>query len=356
MAILRNKFQIILILLSPIFFSSCFTDFTPKQFETPVLYMNSLITSGKEIKVFVNHTSSFLSQKYITEETCLEGVKLELYVNDHFVEIMELNGSDKELLYTSKYTANEGDKILLRASHPEYGQAEAEVIIPQKVNPNEVVCNLTLDNGFWIDATLGGSTSTVHLLTAHDPNVRIDLKFNDPNGLGDCYTLEGFLQNKSLSGQTNDGAWDYATFHFNDEPIFSEHVSALEKVLDMDSYGCAFFSDRKIDGKSYSLRLSVDQGIMTFLNPIENPNVLDIKVILKFSHITKDYYNYLLSQWKVNDGFEGQLSSLGFAEEMQIYSNVSTGAGIIAARTVSECPVSLKDALGTYFRDAGLIP
>lgn len=55
----------------------------------------------------------------------------------------------------------------------------------------------------------------------------------------------------------------------------------------------------------------------------------------------------MLSMWKVNSGFEGELGNNGLADPIFIYSNVSTGAGIVAARSVSKYTVDLSD----YVRD-----
>ncbi len=83
------------------------------------------------------------------------------------------------------------------------------------------------------------------------------------------------------------------------------------------------------------------------LNPKHIESLYHSEIIISLGSISADYYKYMLSMWKVNSGFEGELGNNGLADPIFIYSNVSTGAGIVAARSVSKYTVDLSD----YVRD-----
>lgn len=65
--------------------------------------------------------------------------------------------------------------------------------------------------------------------------------------------------------------------------------------------------------------------------------------------MSRSYYDRALYVWQRDNGIIGDLGDFGFAEPLAAYSNVSTGAGVVAARSFSTYTLSLKDFLKSQF-------
>ena len=63
--------------------------------------------------------------------------------------------------------------------------------------------------------------------------------------------------------------------------------------------------------------------------------------------MSQSYYNWAVYRWNVDEGITGDLSDIGLAESKWGYSNVSTGAGVVAAQSFSKATVNLKEFLKT---------
>ncbi len=61
--------------------------------------------------------------------------------------------------------------------------------------------------------------------------------------------------------------------------------------------------------------------------------------------VSQSYYNRAIYVWQRDSGVLGDLGDLGFADPMWGYSNVSTGAGVVAARSYATCTLNLHDFL-----------
>lgn len=61
--------------------------------------------------------------------------------------------------------------------------------------------------------------------------------------------------------------------------------------------------------------------------------------------VSKSYYNWAIYKWNADNGINGDLADIGLAESKWGYSNVSTGAGVVAAQSTSEVTIDLKNFL-----------
>ena len=127
---------------------------------------------------------------------------------------------------------------------------------------------------------------------------------------------------------------------FTKEPLVSEHVSALESIF-ADTYGYTIFSDRQISGKTYPLHIIVDIAQFWYYNPEDIQAPKDFSLSVNLLHLSRDYYNHVLSVWECNDGIVGSLGSIGLGESVPAHSNVSTRAGIVAADARYEVQIPL---------------
>ena len=138
--------------------------------------------------------------------------------------------------------------------------------------------------------------------------------------------------------------WSY---DYHDEPIFKEHIGILESVMGADSYGFAFFTDRQFRGSTYTLHLLYPYCNYYVQSPKWDPALLDCGLNLTLQTISQSYYNWANYLWQREDGLYADLGDIGMSDPMHGYSNVSTGAGIVAARAITTCTINFADFLAT---------
>lgn len=159
----------------------------------------------------------------------------------------------------------------------------------------------------------------------------------------DCkaYTPDSYIDDDNLYHSSNEVT---ISMHpdFSREPLFSEHVGVLEAIV-RDTDGYTVFSDRQISGKSYTIHFSIP-GCHYVCDDITRPRVSDY--VMKLSHISAGYYNYMMSLWATTEGINGILGNVGLGNPVWEHSNVSTGAGIISGSAVGEYHVPFRSLVG----------
>lgn len=332
-----NRILVSLSSASLLALAGCYADFEPDMQSTPVLCMNSLITAGDTVTVS-------LTRSWRWSEG-VPGENLDIEVADATVTLTSNGGHpvalrpvtitewvtgrlEKRLIYVADYVAAEGDELRLEASSPAWGDASAQVTVPVATP---------------VDSVALTSESTVIPGTDYWPerySIRASARvwFRDPAPTTDYYlfmTNGNTVQRKEADGNTS--SWSTLSFYdidYTGEPLFSEHMSALESAMG-GNYGYTMFSDRQISGKSYPLNIVYQNLYWEIDNatgvPIEEDPTLDITLYT----ISESYYRHLLSVWQSNDGIAGSLGGVGLADPVWEASNVSTGAGVVAARAAS---------------------
>lgn len=334
MAILRQFFYAVIAIV----LVGCYEDFTPKIDVTPVLCINSLIAAGEPIEVEV--TKSFL----YTEEDEPHGV-------DDAVIAIFANGER----VGADYIPQEGDMIRIEVVSSRYGKAEGEVRVPYAVpiksvsySPVVTDCSVS-ENGEMI-----GNISF---------NLDVELNFRDAPDIENYYkfnyaTIEPQPEANIEIGENGEIIWmEYPNVWFSvgsldseREPIFGEHIGAFDEVMGGDSYGFTFFTDRQFSGKDYTLHLVFSSCRYDVYSQKWQPGLLDCKLTLILSTISDSYYNWANYRWQSEQGVVGGLGEFGLADPIWGYSNVSTGAGIIAAGSSSTYKLNLNDFLGELFQ------
>lgn len=319
MAILR---YIIPVLLVP-FLTACYEDFNPEIDTDPVLCLNSLITAGEPIEVRVTHTWRFNDEKSERNHEVADAV-VTVFANEKVV------GPD--------YPAKEGDRIRIIARSPAYGTASAEVTVPYatpigKVTVSPVVTDIWMgDKDFYHYEMFADVTF----------NLSIELDVNDPAGTDNYYHF-GY----NWSGRDTDGSPTLSIGHFeyNSEPIFREHIGLFETVMENDDTDFVFFSDRQFAGRTYTLHLKFSHNSFNVKSRYYDDALLECGVNLYLTTVSQSYYNWAVYKWNADEGIIGDLSDIGLAESKRGYSNVSTGAGVVAAKAAVKYTLSLKDFL-----------
>lgn len=316
--------------------TSCYQDFTPDIDVKPKLSINSFITAGEPIKVTVGHT--WLYTDYVQ--------------NGHYVEdasvVVKANGQAID----STYIPLPGDKIEIMASHPEYGEATAEVTVPQLPSASVEGLRASLDS-YWEGAPEG-----YDMLWMLSFTVKADIKVRD-SGTGPDYYAIGYAsrgpERHSHMLYSRDEPIEVSFFggvlDYDAEPIFGEHIEAFEAMMATEDTGFAFFTDRQFSGADYTMHLKFDNGSY-YVNLQEwDEDALDCAIIVSVHAVSESYYSQARFEWQDMNSYLGDLSELGLSEPIWGYSNVSTGAGVVAAQSVSYLRLPMADFLREWISD-----
>ncbi|MDE6557206.1 MAG: DUF4249 domain-containing protein [Duncaniella sp.] len=338
MAILRY----IIILFAATLLTACYEDFDPKIDTRPVLCLNSLIVAGEPIEVEVTHTWMFNDKEAERNHA----------VRDATVTIL----ADGKVV-GSAYRPEEGDTITIIAESPLYGSATAEVIVPYatpigKVEVTPVVTDIR-----------GGDEDFFHygMLADITFNLNIELDVNDPAEIDNYYRFRysEFSKRYDYDGTyagdltvSRPECFSLGQFIYDAEPIFKEHIGVFETVMGNDwSESFLFFSDRQFSGRTYTLHLKYTGNTFRVKSSQYDESLLECGLILSLTTVSQSYYNWAVYKWNADDGILGNLSDIGLAETQWGYSNVSTGAGVVAAQSSTSYPVDLKDFLKKYVNE-----
>lgn len=319
--------------------TGCYTEFEPDIDSPSVLCLNSMITAGEPVAVSVTHTWRY-SSGYgdVYDDMAVPDASVSLFVNGAHVGDMTYVTGDRK--FHSSYTPAPGDTVELRANAPVYGAAEAMVVVPVPT-PVDSVEWAASAYGFWYDEYGQDGFSAQFSVT-------LDMKtfITDASGSDNYFKINWSTYTPVLDEYFDRYVYPQVRFWLGDfdyeaEPLFSEHVGVMESVLGSDSYGFTAFSDRQFSGRTYPLRLRFATGSYSVTAPRFDDALCDVKVELKLESISQGYYNWLIYDWQDSDGIIGSLGDVGFAEGLVGYSNVSTGAGVVAARATSSYVISL---------------
>lgn len=316
--------------------AGCTESFEPKIDTEPVLCINSLITAGQPIEVRVTHTWMFNDAK----GDSIHDVKdAQVYIYANGEQVMD------------DYIPQEGDSIRIVAQSKKYGEAEASVSVPRAVPISlvEFTPDVTYDFVFG-DFAMSGSV---------DFNMQILLKIEDIHNSDDLFHL-GFkeLLPPGIDADDSSSIWwneepdvPHVDLYFGNldarvEPLFKECLSMSDNVTGPDDEDLPLvFTDRQFSLKDYTLTLRFNGLMYKVQAPEYDPDLYDYKLELTVSTISRSFYDRAIYVWQRDAGSIGDLSDIGFAEPMWGYSNVSTGAGVVAACATSKITVSFKDFL-----------
>lgn len=312
MAILR---RLISLILPSILLTGCYEIFDPGLDIAPVLCINSIITAGEPIEVDVTRTWTFDDQ---TAEY------------DHDVSDARVTVYANGVRQDEDYVPAEGDVIRIVAESPAYGCAEAEVKVPVAASLDNISYTATVTD-IWKNDRYG-------MCADLDFNIRLRMTIHDVDIATDDYFRLDYNWEYPSGCKFYIGGLDY-----NSEPIFKEHMGAFETITGSDDEILTVFSDRRFAGNSYTLDLFFNRGGYRVNSSSYDEEMLDCSVNLTLSTVSHSYYAGSIYNWQREMGGIDDLSDLGFAQPIWGYSNVSTGAGVVAARSCVEYTISLKD-------------
>lgn len=340
MAILKNT----IIFLLPLILTGCYTDFDPKFDTKPVLCLNSLIKAGEPIKINISHTWVYTDVKG-KEDHSVKDAEIKILANGQQVD--------------TTYIAKEGDRIRIEANSLLYGSAEAEVTVPYATPADDIDYDITL-RSIYADYTPGWGVTGRMLF---DINAAIDVPTSRNK---DRYYR---LDYKSFSTLTDDPAYtdpdewgnpeyDYPQYPYNPpqcfskgyfstpDPIFSEYISDFEDMMGYGSlYDTAFFSDKRFEGASRKIIFGFNGCGFSVTGWDPDSDIMECGYIVTLNTISKSYFDWAMYFWNSESGLIGEFANMGLADPIRGYSNVSTGAGVVAAQSSVTVRINIKDLL-----------
>lgn len=325
MAILKY----ILAIAAAAILTGCHEDFMPDVDTTPVLCINSLITAGQPIEVRVSRT--WLYNDFESE-------------NNHEAEDAQISVMANGCSVGPDYLPKEGDVIRIFAESATYGTATAEVTVPYAIPAGRVKVTPKVTS-IWKDDE---GFDFYEMIASLVFDLGIELEVNDPAQTDNYYQFGYSWFSPSVDGVTD----NYTTMlgigelEYDLEPIFKEHIDVFEIAMgNAEDTRFAFFTDRQFPGKTYTLNLHFKDNIYQMISPEYDESLLECGINLYLASVSKSYYNWAVYKWYADEGIAGDLSDIGMAESKWGYSNVSTGAGVVAAQSYSKVTIDLKDFL-----------
>ncbi|MDE6268198.1 MAG: DUF4249 domain-containing protein [Muribaculaceae bacterium] len=329
----------IIYVIPTILLTGCYEEYKLDVNPDPVLCVNSLIQPDMTADVKVSRTWLYTDEE-AWQNHGVDDATVSITVNGDPV------GSD--------YLMKEGDRVKISADSKRYGRAEGETTLPVAVRFSDVKFTPELKY-LLVSAYTGSLYADITL------DILIEATIEDPGEERNYYQTE--LVTKTPTGGippweepdvTHPQSWmTTGQLDYNAEPIFSEHISLIETVTGEELSNETFFTDKRFDGGKYTLRLRYKDASIHINEKNENAEKLDFKYILKLGTLSESYYNRINYDWQTENGIAVDMADWGFGDAIWGYSNVTTGAGVIAAKSESECVIELRDYLIDWIRAAG---
>ncbi|WP_455586735.1 DUF4249 domain-containing protein [Bacteroides sp.] len=323
---MKQKYHIYIFLLLTISVSSCYKEIDLDKYRTPPkIVINSAVSPDNVIIASVTRTWFYPES---TPYVKLPHAKVELYINDEYIEQMTWEQYDKDdtssktpdSVFVSHVTPKAQDRIKIVASAEGYETAIAEETIP-----NGVLILKTSYNNITKrpnpDVTYIGPDGNIVEQFIYE--IEYDITFQDESETSNFYALT-ILRKKSYSW----GDSFYQNELQSTDPVLSENTNILDGAMGFDGLDTHsfLFTDKQIAGQKYTLNLK----------EICNENPDNSTISIYFYSLSQSYYQYILSIQKISGStLEGALGNLGFGEPIRIYSNVEGGSGILGTCNIS---------------------
>lgn len=329
MGILKYPFY----LFMAVILTGCYETFSPDIEDKPVLCINSLIKAGEPIDIKISHTWVYSD---------LEAMK------NHDVDA-EVAIFANDMMEEDNYIPKEGDHIKIIAKNNIYGTAEAETTVPYVSKIKPVACDLDI-----LDQTITSDEQYPINIFLYF-NLLVKIEITDISDFEDFYHLsfkDFYLADPLTDENIKDP--DYFTdiflfytpgyLDYDAEPIFFENVEEFESVYG-EPQGFNFFTDKRFSDNSYTLTL-LFRGCRYQLKAKNfDPEFLDCGMKITLHSVSKSYYDWEFYSQQIDSGILNDITEWGFSDPIWGYSNVSTGAGVVAAESSTHIILNLKDYL-----------
>lgn len=305
----------------------------------PKLVLNCVASAGEPLKASLSRTW-FYTDNY--PNVTIGNARLNLYVNDRFVQVMNWEEEQTEYYaignYVSSYIPAVGDKIRVEAERKGFKSVAGEDTVlpaPHLIDVSARELNRS-----------GSSTISKRELR---------VRFKDPQEAGNCYLIRFLTGTPFYEHEDNDWDkpyvytgkyhWSTETPDYTTDPLFETHITALDKVLGNDwlsGYNGRPFSDEMINGKEYTIRMEYSSYSYNYIGT-SKPLPDSLRVYLY--SVSESYYKYFSAVTSLNDGsLSNDLANAGLAEPVRVFSNIEGGLGIMGTVCVDSLTVAVAKA------------
>lgn len=238
-----------------------------------------------------------------------------------------------------------GDRVEIRVSHPDYGEATAEAMVPDAVpvSLDRVVTTTEFDPDWYDSRTFHKllATFTDPATTADYYAVRVVQKQYAGSATGHVYEGGQEISTWYISNiddyrrlceqyptiewevEVSDSTISWPEIAINDEPLLNP-LSEIDSDFGFSSDfygGFCIFSDEQISGQTYTLHLNIP----TYNHRGQENSWGEAYSVLLY-RISPEFYRFLKSY---NDMANNELAQGGFALVAPTLSNVSGGFGLL---------------------------
>ncbi len=318
MEILKKAYILILTVL----LAGCRDELVLDINPAPVLCINSLVKEGEPVDVSVTH--SWLYSDVEAEADCsVKDAEVTIYVN----------GSPAG----DGYLPREGDHLRLVAESATYGRAEADVAVPVGMSIGALHWDAAITN-------VEERQADDHIWYVYHIDLKARFTISDNADTRDYYQ---FSYLPFPRGVESDGS---VIDHFRvdgymiTDPVFSEQLDGLDMIVGKNKV-YALFTDRQFNGLPYTLNIEFRDITLTLRDDEFSDTLLDCGLELTLSTVSPSFYAWNIYSMGIHDGTLWDMSNFGFADPVWGYSNVSTGAGVVASITSRTATISLQDFL-----------
>lgn len=306
--------------------AGCTSEYDPYSEGDNVMVINMLAEPGHPLTADVTH--SWDSSQRPAGDVTVTDASVTVIIDGIPAGAMTFNPVSRH--YESDYLPREGEQISISATSPTYGMASGETRVPNGVKIDHWSFNPVVETDYDGIVTNGDSLSYLRRL-----NIEYSITFTDPAEEDNYYMISGRPYYETGGG-------------FSSDPIISENNTPLDAVFSANKT-FVVFSDRSINGKTYTLRYTC--SYTPFIPVTELGSRLTDRISL--CAISRDYYLYLLSVYRKYGDLNHNLEDLGLSEPKIIYTNVMSGAGIIASQSTDTI---VNDVHDIVCRFAGIDP
>lgn len=348
MGILKN----IIFIASAIALTGCYTDFTPVVDDKPVLCLNALCTPGEPVEIEISRTWLYTD--------------VESAVN-HKVDDARVTVRANGQVVDENYCPEAGDRVTIDVVSERFGEASAEVTVPgppeiKKISYQTDIRRIGMNRWKDEDGPTGDSIITEIQI---DFDIVVRLEVEDRSTERQYYQLNAY--------QLYDGNMisDYfynsnifispGRLNFEKESIFSEILGTIDGLNEASIGHFSYFTNRSFSPGSYTLNLNYDDFSLLFrdISLESDPDALverligyaDFEFVLDLSRVSESIYNRAYYLWQAEEGSLNDLASIGLADPMGAYSNVSTRAGVVGAKNSRVEKINLKEFITDTLRE-----
>lgn len=252
----------------------------------PKPIVNSIIVSGKRIGVSVSLAVDLQAPK----ASIVDNAEVLLFVNNELAETLEHKGDG---VYKSQLMAQEETEYRCEVTIPGYPTATGSTYIPRHRN-------VTIDEHI----NIAGADEEGWPFAA----IRVSFK-NNPDKTTYYQIAIKIIREDRIGTQLQ-------TSNIVDPVLLSEGLPLL------------VFSNKTIQGNSYTMTINYGNGHNEYLNGVNDPVWTLDPVQIELRTVSYDYYKYIKQLYLYEKSTEEAIFSAGAISHFNLHSNIENGYGI----------------------------